>query len=152
MTVLAALGTIERFETAKKLVGYAGLGTRVHDSGELHRTGGITKAGRRELRTALAEAAQTAAHTHPHWRAELARLEKRLEHNKAIVAIARKLLIAVWHILTEGCADRFAQAEQVAGKLMQHAYRLGKPRRAAGQSVAEYVRDQLDRLGLGAEL
>lgn len=94
MTVLTALGTIDRFETARRLVGYAGLGTRVHDSGELHRTGGITKAGRRELRTVLVEAAQTAANTHPHWKAELARLEKRMGYNKAIVAIARKLLVA----------------------------------------------------------
>jgi transposase len=152
MTVLAAVGTIERFETAKHLVGYAGLGTRVHESGELHRTGGITKAGRRELRTALVEAAQTAANTHPHWKAELARLEKRLGHNKAIVAIARKLLVAVWHILAEGCADRFAQPELVARKFMQHAYRLGRAQRTDGQTVAAYVREQLDRLGLGADL
>jgi len=36
-----------------------------------------------------------AANNHPHWKAELARLEPRLGRNKAIVAIARKLLIAV---------------------------------------------------------
>jgi transposase len=152
MTVLAAIGTIDRFETAKHLVGYAGLGARVHDSGELHRTGRITKAGRRELRAALVEAAQIAANTHPHWRAELARLEKRLGHNKAIVAIARKLLVGVWHVLAEGCADRFAQPERVARKFMQHAYRLGQANRANGQPVAAYVREQLDRLGLGADL
>lgn len=33
ITILAAIGDITRFSTAKKLVGYAGLGTRVHDSG-----------------------------------------------------------------------------------------------------------------------
>jgi transposase len=152
MTVLAAVGTIDRFASAKHLVGYAGLGTRVHDSGELHRTGGITKAGRRELRTVLVEAAQTAANTHPHWKAELARLEKRIGHNKAIVAIARKLLVAVWHVLAKGIADRFAQPEQVARKFMQHAYRLGHAQRPAGQTVAEYVREQLDRLQLGVDL
>jgi transposase len=111
LTVLAAIGDIQRFETAKHLVGYAGLGARVHDSGQLHRTGRITKAGRRDLRTALVEAAQTAAHTHPHWQAELARLEPRLGRNKAILAIARKLLVVVWHVLTDGEADRFADPE-----------------------------------------
>ena len=74
----------------------------------------------------MVEAAQTAAHTHPHWQAELARLEPRLGRNKAIVAIARKLLVAVWHVLTQGCADRHAEPERVARKLLQHAYRLGR--------------------------
>jgi len=40
MIILAAVGTIDRFASAKHLVGYAGQGTRVHDCGELHRTGG----------------------------------------------------------------------------------------------------------------
>ena len=152
LTVLAAIGDIRRFETAKHLVGYAGLGTRVHDSGQLHRTGRITKAGRRDLRAAVVEAAQTAANTHPHWQAELARLEPRLGRNKAIVAIARKLLVAVWHVLTDNQADRFAEPELVARKLLAHAERIGKSGRPAGQTAGAYVRTQLQRLGLGAEL
>jgi transposase len=152
LTVLAAIGDIRRFETAKRLVGYAGLGARVHDSGQLHRTGRITKAGRRDLRAALVEAAQTAANTHPHWQAELARLEPRLGRNKAIIAIARKLLVVVWHVLTEGEADRFAEADRVARKLMNYTYKAGRTNRPEGQSTAAYVRAQLDRLGLGAEL
>jgi transposase len=152
LTVLAAIGDIRRFETAKHLVGYAGLGTRVHDSGQLHRTGRITKAGRRDLRAALVEAAQTAANTHPHWQAELARLEPRLGRNKAIVAIARKLLVAVWHVLTENQADRFAQPEHVARKLLNYTYKVGRTNRRPGQSTAEYVREQLDRLQMGADL
>jgi transposase len=76
-----------------------GLGTRVHDSGMTTRTGKITKAGRRDLRVALVEAAHVVANSHPHWKAELARLEPRLGRNRAIVAIARKLLVTVWHVL-----------------------------------------------------
>ncbi len=152
LTVLAAIGDIRRFECAKHLVGYAGLGARVHDSGQLHRTGRITKAGRRDLRTALVEAAQSAANTHPHWQAELARLEPRLGRNKAIVAIARKLLVAVWHVLTHNQADRFAEPELVARKLLAHAERIGKNGRPTGQTAGAYVRTQLERLGLGAEL
>jgi transposase len=152
MTLLAAIGDISRFAQAKKLVGYAGLGARVHDSGQTHRTGGITKAGRRDIRGAMIEVAHTAARTHPHWRAELARLEPRLGKNKAIVAIARKLLVAVWHILARGCPDRFADPERVARKLLKLANRLGPARRPLGQTAVEYVRHQLDGLGLGAEL
>jgi len=161
LTLLAAIGDIARFSSASKLVGYAGLGARVHDSGLTHRSGRITKAGRlpvrgtqtgRDIRAVMVEAAHTAANTHPHWQAELARLEPRLGKNKAIVAIARKLLVAVWHVLTDGCADRFAEPQIIARKLMQHAYRLGAENRSDGQSTAEYVREQLDRLGLGADL
>lgn len=152
LTLLAAIGDVARFPDAKQLVGYAGLGSRVHDSGLTRRTGRITKAGRRDIRTAMVEAAHTASRSHPHWRAELARLEPRLGHNKAIVAIARKLLVAVWHILTEECADRFAVPELVARKLLQFAYDLGRAHRPQGQTPAQFVRQQLDRLGLGAHL
>jgi transposase len=151
LTVLAAIGTITRFPDPKHLVGYAGLVARVHDSGLTTRTGRITKSGRKDLRAAMVEAAQTAANTHPHWKAELKRLEPRLGRNKAIVAIARKLLVAVWYVLN-GQPDRFAEPELVARKFFQHAYRIGQDNRPEGQSTAEYVREQLDQLGLGAEL
>jgi transposase len=152
LTILAAIGDISRFPDAKHLVGYAGLGARIHDSGQTTRTGRITKTGRRDLRTALVEAAQTAANTHPHWQAELARLEPRLGRNKTIVAIARKLLVAVWHVLTKHIADRHAEPERVACKFLQHAYRLGRHRRRPGQSTGAYVRHELDRLALGRDL
>jgi hypothetical protein len=152
LTVIGAIGTIDRFPSAKKLVGYSGLGGRVHASGQTYHTGRITKAGRRELRTAMVEAAQTASNTHPHWKAELARLEPRLGRNKAIVAIARKLLMAVWYVLATGEHDRFAEPEIVARKLMQYTYLLGKKNRPSGQTSAQFVREQLDELGLGREL
>lgn len=152
VTVWAAIGDIHRFADAQHLVGYAGLGTRVHDSGMTMRSGKITKAGRRDLRTVLIEAANVAANSHPHWKAELARLEPRLGRNKAIVAIARKLLIAVWHILSQNQTDRFAQPEAIAQKLLGFAYRVGKENRPAGQSAAQFVRKRLDALHLGGEL
>lgn len=152
VTVWAAIGDIRRFAEPKYLVGYAGLGTHVHDSGMTTRTGKITKAGRRDLRTVLIEAAQVVANSHPHWKAELARLEPRLGHNKAIVAIARKLLVAVWYILSQNKTDRFAQPEAIAQKLLGFAYRVGKENRPAGQTAAQFVRLRLDALHLGSEL
>jgi transposase len=152
VTVWAAIGDIQRFEDAQHLVGYAGLGTKVHDSGMTTRTGRITKAGRRDLRVALTEAAQVAANSHPHWKAELARLQPRLGRNKAIVAIARKLLVAVWYILAQHKTDRFAQPEAIAQKFLKFAYQLGKESRPQGQSAAQFVRQRLDALQLGKEL
>jgi transposase len=42
MTVFAAIGEITRFASAKKLVGYSGLGASVHASGQAYRTGQVT--------------------------------------------------------------------------------------------------------------
>jgi len=152
VTVWAAIGDIQRFEDAKHLVGYAGLGIRVHDSGMSTRTGRITKAGRSDLRVALVEAAQVAANTHPHWKAELARLEPRLGRNKAIVAIARKLLVTVWYVLSQYKTDRFAEPDAIAQTFLKFAYRVGKHNRPAGQSAAQFVRERLDILQLGNDL
>jgi hypothetical protein len=86
ITILAAVGTISRFEDAKHLVGYAGLGTRVHDSGMTHHNGRITKAGRKDLRSAMVSMANTAVEYHPFWKKEFERISARLGRSKAIVA------------------------------------------------------------------
>lgn len=96
MTILAAVGDIRRFENSKKLVGYAGLGAGIHDSGEKHRGKGITKSGRKELRWALVEAAWQAVGCNAHWKVEYEKLCKRMHQNQAITAIARKLLVTIW--------------------------------------------------------
>lgn len=150
VTVFAAIGEIGRFSEPKKLVGYAGLGARVHDSGMTTRTGKITKAGRRDLRVALVEAAHIAAQYHPHWKAELARLQPRLGYNKAIVAIARKLLITVWYVL-QGKRDKFAEPQAVAQKMLKFAYTIGKTNRN-GKTAAQFARERLDGLQMGEEL
>ena len=152
MTILAAIGDITRFPNAKKLVGYAGLGTSVHNSGMTHSSGRITKAGRRDLRRAIVNAANHAVENHPHWKAELERLEPRLGRSKAIVAIARKLLVAVWHVLTEQVADRFADPQNVAGSFLNHAYQVRVKNLPKGQSAPAFTREQLDRLGIGKDL
>jgi len=109
MTVLAAIGDIARFPTAKHLVGYAGLGVGIRDSGQSHR----------DLRRVLIEAAWSAVNTHPYWKREFARLCRHKPQGVAIVAIARKLLVAIWHVLTERTADCHAEPAMVACKLMR---------------------------------
>lgn len=152
ITILAAIGDISRFPTAKKLVGYAGLGTRIHDSGMTHSSGRITKAGRRDLRRAVVNAANHAVEEYPHWKAEFERLEPHLGRSKAIVAIARKLLVAVWHVLTEQEADRFADPQKVAASFVNYAYKIGVRNLPTRQSAPAFARKQLDRLGLGGDL
>ena len=66
MILLAAIGDSTRFPSAKQLVGYRGVGASVHASGQRYHTGRITKQGRREIRTAMVEAAWQAVRSHPH--------------------------------------------------------------------------------------
>jgi transposase len=151
MTILGAIGDVTRFPSSKHLVGYAGLGAGVHDSGKSHRDKGITKQGRRDLRFVLIEAARVAVQTHPYWKREFARLAKRIGEHKAVVAIARKLLIVVWHVLMSKSADRRADAEQVAFKLMVWSWKLTDEQRG-GLSSRQFIRAHLLRLGLGEDL
>ena len=152
ITILAAIGNITRFPNAKKLVGYAGLGTRVHDSGMTHTSGRITKTGRKDLRRAMVNAANHAVVHHVHWKKEFERMEPRLGRSKAIIAIARKLLVAVWHVLGKQEADHFAEPRDVANSFFAHAYRVGVKNLPDGQSALAFTREQLDRLGIGKEL
>lgn len=151
LTVLAAIGDITRFESAKKLVGYAGLGASVHDSGQTHRTGRITKTGRRDLRHVLVEAAWAAVEHHPYWKAEFARLTRRMDENKAVVAVARRLLVAIWHVLTERAADKHAEPQMVATKLMRWSWELTDEQRG-GLTTRQFIRFHLMRLQLGEDL
>ena len=151
MILLAAIGTITRFPSARHVVSYAGLATSVYDSGQTHRTGRITKQGRREMRAALVEAAWIAVRYDPYWKAQFERLCKRMPEGKAIVAIARKMLVVIWHLLTKQVADRRADGEAVARKFFQWAAALGSVGRE-NLSLAAFTRRELDRLGLAQDL
>lgn len=151
VTLLAAIGDITRFPSAKKLVGYSGLGASVHSSGETHRSGRITKSGRKDLRAAMVDAARHAVRCSPYWKAWYLERTPGLGRMKALVAVARKLLVVVWHVLTYGEADRFANPVKVARAYFGHAYDI-KNHLPADQHKLAYVRYHLDQIGLGKEL
>jgi transposase len=149
MTILSAVGDIKRFATAKKLVGYAGLGARVHASGQINRQGGLTKQGRGELRVTLIEAAWTAVTFSKSWKKRFDPLAARIGKLKAITAIARKLLVVIWHVLTEQTADREADVMAVRRSLQAWASRFGLAT-ALGLKRSIFVQQALELLGLVA--
>jgi transposase len=124
VTLIAELGDLTRFGSARQLMAYLGLVPREASSREQRRQGSITKAGNSYARRALIEAAW--AYRHPArvtriiatrqtglpkaacdiaWRAQLRlsakyrRMNARhLNHNKIVVALARELSGFVWAI------------------------------------------------------
>lgn len=152
MTLIAAIGDITRFASASQLVGYSGLGARVHESGEVKRNGAMSKAGRSDIRTVMIEAAWTAVNSkHPFWAEEYKRLSHTKLPSKAIGAIARRLLVAVWHVWSKAEADRHAVDQKVATSFLIWGQKLKKAGRKR-LTTADFIRKQLDALGLGKDL
>src|SRR5215210_7744038 len=140
MTLLAAIGDIRRFEKPKHLMGYAGLGAGVHDSGQTHRGKRITKSGRKELRWALVEASWQAIRSNSRLRAQYDELCKRKHPNQAIVAIARKLLVTLWYLLSRKEAYAPFSDEDLAYKMLTWAWHMDKnaKRGMTNQQFAKY--------------
>lgn len=151
MTILSAIGDIQRFESPKKLVGYAGLGAGVHDSGQKHREKGITKVGRKELRWALVEASWQAIRSNPRWRADYDELCKRKHPNQAIVAIAHKLLVTIWYLLNRKEVYKQSSEEDLAYKMLTWAWHMDKPA-LNGMTNQQFAKYGLLRLGKGEDV
>lgn len=102
MLLLAEIGDIQRFASKGALCHYAGLIPWMRESADKRRSGGITRMGSPWLRWILVEAAQTAIRTAPEVHAWFTRLARRKHKHTAVVAVARKLLVAVWSMLRDG--------------------------------------------------
>lgn len=151
MITLSAVGDISRFDSPKKLVGYAGLGAGVHDSGKKHQDKSITKEGRKELRWALVEAAWAAVRSDPHRKAQYEHFKQTKHPNKAIVAVARKMLVSVWYILTNREPYRHADENTLAYKMVIWSQRMD-PKALRGMTRQQFVKYGLLRLGTGHHL
>src|SRR3989442_7888373 len=102
LTIAVEIGEISRFAGPQKLVSYGRLAPRVRQSGEGRpHSGPLNKSGSRLPRWAAVEAAQQARRQsnprHPPYTGVHRRSRN---HNSAKAAVARKILIAAWHILS----------------------------------------------------
>ena len=101
LTLATEIGDVARFRNPRKLIGYAGLAPRVKQSGERSRSGELSKAGSRSLRFAAVEAAQGAWRETNPWHRLYSDVKARTgKANPAKSAVARKVLIACWHVLS----------------------------------------------------
>ena len=99
MGIKSVIGDIHNFEDEHKLVAYAGLCPRVHNSNETVSHGGITKMGNKLIRKLLVQCAWVSIRYNPIMKAQYEKLRKRKPSGVAIIAIARKLLIQIYFTL-----------------------------------------------------
>ncbi len=112
MTLVAEIGDIARFDSARRLCSWSGLTPRVRNSDTKVRHGHITKMGPPAVRLVLGEAAHVAK-TKPPFVEAYESIRRRRGKQIATTAIARRLLAASFHILKE--VDTQLAADRCAG-------------------------------------
>lgn len=148
--IVTAVGDITRFSEPQKLVSYVGLNPRVRQSGlGLAQYGRISKHGHSHARTMLVEAAWGAAKAPEPLRAFFLRVRGRRGHQIAAVAVARKLTVLVWHMLTKKQDYHWLRPALVAAKKRQIALKSGAPTERGvgrrGPTYAYNVKELRDR-------
>jgi transposase len=99
MTLLAEIDDINRFPNEERFASFVGLIPMTHSSGEKQITGEITYRAHRELRSLLVENSWIAIRRDPALFMAFNTLKKRMETNRVIVRIAKKLANRIYAIL-----------------------------------------------------
>jgi transposase len=99
MTILTELETMERFGPLDKLCGFIGLIPSTNSSGDNDKAGDITPRGHSVLRSAIIESAWVAARVDPVLAKSYHEYCKRMDGNKAIIRIAKKLVGRIRYVL-----------------------------------------------------
>ena len=98
--IMAEIGNIEEFSKPKELVCWSGLAPAINESAGKSSNGHITKKGNKFLRTILVLAANSIVISRPNkLRFFYQRIKAKKGHKKAIVALARKLVSIIHHLL-----------------------------------------------------
>lgn len=99
MIWLTELVNIRRFMKFDRLTSYVGLVPGEHSSGDHERVGTLDHRGNKILRTILIENSWVAVRKDPGLMMDYKAYMKRMNGNKAIIRIARKLLRRIWYVL-----------------------------------------------------
>jgi transposase len=110
LLVIAEVGDVSRFPSARHLASFAGLTPRVRNSGERVRLGPITHQGSPHLRWGLIQAAQTAVQVDAPLKSSSERIKQRRGNKVAKVAGAREILTLCHYGLRDGEIRRLEAA------------------------------------------
>ena len=119
LVLLAEIGEVSRFSSARKLASWAGLTPNVRGSDRVAHYGHISKQGSAWLRWILCVAAQTAKR-HPDFAAGYQAIAQRRGKKIATTAVARKLLTRAYHLLADaanGGTPTSPEGRQAPGEL-----------------------------------
>jgi len=101
LALASDIGDIKRFPNYKKLCAYFGLVPSVYQSGNTKRFGPITKEGSKMGRWLLIQCANAAIKTDNGLKRFYGKIAKKKGHKTAVVAVARKLAVYIYHMLTK---------------------------------------------------
>jgi len=138
--ILAEIGVdMSVFETAKQLTSWAGLSPQNNESANKKKTTRIARAGA-FLKPLLVQCtlAAVSSNKYPWLKNKYQSLKKRRGHKKAVIAIARKLLSAIWNMLAKNDPynhelylksdpppiNRVLTAEQGLALLRKHGFQI----------------------------
>lgn len=127
----AVIGDISRFKNPKKLVAYFGVNPKVNQSGINKKSGRLAHNGRKDARHFLVQGAQAVLKQDPKSN-RMARWGQALAYRKgkqvACIAVARKMLTAVWYLLS-GFKPAVKEANShIRVKLAKIGRKIGKER------------------------
>ena len=120
--ILAEIGDAKRFSDGKKIAAWTGLAPSLHQSAGVSIMGSITKQGSKWLRWNMVEVAHAAVRVrNGRFRALFLRVMAKKGKKTAYVAVARKMLTVIWHLLVNG--EKYAEDgfEKIA-KSVRRAY------------------------------
>jgi transposase len=101
--ILAEIGDAKRFSNGKQIASWAGLAPSVYQSAGVCIMGSITKQGDKWLRWNMVEVAHAAVKVRDSkFRALFLRVTAKKGKKTAYVAVARKMLTVIWHLLVNG--------------------------------------------------
>jgi transposase len=117
VAVLSLECFFRHFDNRRQLAAYAGLAPSPWQSGQIDHSQGISKAGNPRLRTAMVELAWLWLRYQPGsalaaWFRQRVRDERGRPRRIAIVALARKLLVALWRYITAGIIPEGAMLKE----------------------------------------
>lgn len=134
-TIITVIGDITRFPRPESLANYAGMVPRLRNSGKHSWSGSITKAGSKQLRWAVTEVVQSLVRQPGSFQKFYLKKSRGKRRGIALIACGRKLLEAIWHMLSHNEPFRETNPTLHSRKLHRREIRPRAQKTSPGDSL-----------------